>query len=252
MLRATNYFAHRLQTPVTQFPKILSARHMSSGKPQNGGNFFDEFFSSPPQKPDRNSHPEVFHLKGSATDQILECQSKIVDHFPYPLRFGDVIGARDKSIRDSSIEQLAFDVFYSPPSPVVRALFKIRIKVGQILGLEKELSELPRDEVWKGPGDPLVPGKRLFFFEIKSVDQENQEVVVGAATRINDVAMSLKKHDDTLYFVSCVHPFNVFGTLYWKSIQPFHKVVIGSWLKNAGDSYLREQLLGKTDSKKEQ
>ena len=219
MLRATNYFAHRLQTPVTQFPKILSARHMSSGKPQNGGNFFDEFFSSPPQK---------------------------------PLRFGDVIGARDKSIRDSSIEQLAFDVFYSPPSPVVRALFKIRIKVGQILGLEKELSELPRDEVWKGPGDPLVPGKRLFFFEIKSVDQENQEVVVGAATRINDVAMSLKKHDDTLYFVSCVHPFNVFGTLYWKSIQPFHKVVIGSWLKNAGDSYLREQLLGKTDSKKEQ
>lgn len=202
--------------------------------------YTEKFLQKKFPKPEKNK-PEVFFLRGSLAQQIQVCESEIKAVFPYALNYGDVIGVRHPLIRTSSLEQLAYDTFYSPPPPIIKTLFQARLWVGQVLGLEKHINLVPDHEIWQGPDQPFEMGKRLFFFQIKSINVSNQEVTVQAETTLVDTWLSLKKKDDCLYFVSCVHPLGVFGNLYWKLIQPFHKVVISSWLKNAGDTFLRSQ-----------
>lgn len=124
-----------------------------------------------------------------------------------------------------SIEEITQLIFNSS-SRWVEALFKIRGKLVQLIGLK---SKLPL-----GYHTRFEVGGYVKFFKIFSITAD--EVILGADdSHLNFRAVVTNDHTEqyNIKVTTLVHFNNAKGRWYMKVIQPFHRLVVIRMVKNA-------------------
>ncbi len=121
-----------------------------------------------------------------------------------------------------SIEHIYLSVFAHSPKWVNR-LLNLRNKIVKPFGIKTHSEEMKKEN--------LKIGEKTGIFKIYAIYEH--EIIAGEDEKHLDFRVSVLKNEGILTISTLVHYNNWFGKLYFFIVQPFHKIIVKSMMKNA-------------------